>query len=244
MTDTVTDTLSAEPIHRILTTSRDHAEYGDMFALDEATLLAGPVLDCAAGASDFALRARAVGATVVSVDPLYDSPPHQLSATVVDELERGTRRAAQVPDLYDFSWTGGLDAYLARRRHAAESFLDDYAENWSRPDGGPGHYVAAALPQLPFKDGSFALGLVPNLLFTYANLFDRAWHAASVREMLRVAPEVRIHPVTDTNGRPYGELALLLEELAADGIDSRLIDVDYRLHQGPSQTLVCRSARR
>lgn len=218
-------------------TSRDFAEYVAMFQLTEQELLEGPVLDCAAGASDFARHARTLGATAVSVDPLYRETPQRLRERLDTELDLGERRAHEVPELYDVAWMGGLDTYLARRRATAAAFIADYTGFWGTGPGSP--YVPAELPDLPFRDGEFRLGLVPNLLFAYANLFDRSWHRAALTEMLRVCHEVRVHPTTDTAGRPYPELDPLLAELAQDGVRHRIVDVDYRLRRDPGRTLRC-----
>ncbi|MFG2263777.1 hypothetical protein [Streptomyces sp. NPDC048720] len=227
------------PLQQIMITSRDFAEYLTMFALDEDRLVQGRVLDCAAGASDFAYRARALGARVVSADPLYDQEPERLRARVLAELRQGEERAHEAPHLYDFAWTGGLAGYLARRRAAATAFLADYTHSWDSADGRD-RYVAGSLPRLPFEDRAFTLGLVPNLLFTYANLFDRAWHRESLRELTRVCDEVRVHPLTDTAARSYPELDRLVVELSEDGITCEVVPVDYRLRREPSQTLICR----
>ncbi|MEU1006908.1 hypothetical protein [Streptomyces sp. NPDC005890] len=232
---------NVRPLQNIMITSRDFAEYLTMFALDENRIRRDRVLDCAAGASDFAAHARTLGATVVSADPLYDQEPDRLRARVLLELQQGEQRAQEAAELYDFGWTGGLAGYLARRRTAATTFLEDYAQAWRTP-GGRDRYVPASLPRLPFEDRAFALGLVPNLLFTYANLFDRDWHRASLRELTRVCHEVRVHPLNDTAGRLYPELDQLTAELGEEGITCELVPVDYQLRREPSQTMICRRA--
>lgn len=71
-----------------------------------------------------------------------------------------------------------------------------------RPDGA--RYVAATLPQLPFRDGRFAMTLSGFLLFTHPDLLD---HRAALRELVRVTSgEVRVYPLHDTAGEPYAEL--------------------------------------
>lgn len=60
-------------------TARGLFDYRHGFDLDDTELRAGPILDCAAGASPFAAQARARGATVTSVNPLYD----QVTAEIV-----------------------------------------------------------------------------------------------------------------------------------------------------------------
>ncbi|MDX6742366.1 class I SAM-dependent methyltransferase [Actinocorallia sp. A-T 12471] len=219
-------------LDRVLVTSRDYDEYLAMFALDDATAATARILDCPGGASDFGFRVRELGGRAVSVDPIYRLDPSALTLFVQEELDRGVRRARAVPGLYDFSWTGGLTEYVRRRERAAQRFLVDYALDRA-------HYVAAELPDLPFPDGAFDLALVPNLLFVYADLFGPDWHLRALGELVRVAGEVRVHPVTDVDGRPYPGLAALRAALAADGIGTDLVEVAYRLHPGTQRTLVC-----
>ncbi|MDI2132425.1 hypothetical protein [Yinghuangia seranimata] len=231
----------AEPspptLDRVLVTSRDFDEYLAMFDVVPDRLLTGRVLDCPGGASDFGARLRELGGQAVAVDPIYGASLAGLARLVDDELRRGVQHAHDARELYDFSWAGGFDAYLDRRATAARRFLADYARR-------EGHYVQAALPDtLPFPDGHFTLALVPNLLFAYANLFDLAWHVRALRELTRVAAEVRIHPVTDTSGRPYADLSRLTSLLADVGVHTRSIEVGYRLREGTGSTLICGSDR-
>ena len=109
-----------------------------------------------------------------------------------------------------------------------------------RPTRRPDHYVAAALPRLPFADGSFDLALCSHLLFTWANVFDAAWHEAAIREMARVAAEVRVFPlVHQGSGEPVEFLDALRDRLAADaGLVTRVEKVPYAFQLGGDQMLV------
>jgi hypothetical protein len=220
---------------RVMITSRDFGEYLAMFGLEPERLRGARVLDCPGGASDFTAAVWEHGGRAVAADPAYRSPPAALARLVLADLADGARHVPAAAAGYDFSWTGGREAYLRRRAAAARRFLADYA-------GSPGRYVAACLPSLPFRGQVFSLALVPNLLFTYAHLYGPAWHRAAIAELARVACEVRIHPVTDAGGRVYRELAPLRRELAAGGIATRLVEAGYRLHPGRQWTLVCRPA--
>lgn len=111
---------AAEAIATILITSRDYGEYLAMFNLSGEDCRTSRILDCPGGASDFGAQVRRRGGQAVSVDPVYDLSPDELREHVLSELDRGIRRAADVPFLYDFTWTGGLDgtwpAGVTRRR--------------------------------------------------------------------------------------------------------------------------------
>jgi ubiquinone/menaquinone biosynthesis C-methylase UbiE len=75
-------------------------------------------------------------------------------------------------------------------------FLDDF-------DAGleAGRYVDASLPELPFFDNEFDLGLCSHLLFLYSEQIDAAQHIEALTEMCRVAKEVRVYPLLSLDGR-------------------------------------------
>ncbi len=69
-------------------------------------------------------------------------------------------QADQVPELLTWSYLGSPDAHIRASEVAADLFAVDYTVH-------PEHYVAAALPALPFPDRHFRLALSANLLFVY-----------------------------------------------------------------------------
>ena len=66
-------------------------------------------------------------------------------------------------------------------------------------------YIAASLPVLPFRDREFDIALSSHFLFLYTDNLSYDSHVLSVREVLRVAGEVRIFPLLDVNANksPY-----------------------------------------
>lgn len=224
--------LGVPLLGEIMVSARPYEEYLTMFGLDEARVLRGPVLDCPGGASSFSARLRKLGGSVVSLDPVYECSPQELDRRVDRELASARERALQYPQLFDFSWAGGLDAQLGLWRGAATEFLDDYTRH-------PGGYVVGALPRLPFRDRSFSLTLSGFLLFTYAGHFGPEGLLAAVRELIRVTDgEVRIHPLCDNAGGRVPGLDALLTQLS--GVDLEVVDVEPTISPRASQTLVLR----
>ncbi|MEO8631387.1 MAG: hypothetical protein ABI612_25325 [Betaproteobacteria bacterium] len=111
-----------------------------------------------------------------------------------------------------------------------ERFLADF-------DAGlrEGRYRAAELPQLGFDDQSFDLALCSHLLFLYSEQLSRQFHLDAVRELRRVAREVRIFPVLDLNGRVSVHF-----DAVRDAWDSELVTVEYEFLRGANQMLVIR----
>ena len=80
-------------------------------------------------------------------------------------------------------------------------FLDDY------PSGkAAGRYIEAALPMLPFSDQAFDLALCSHFLFLYSEQCNLTFHIESIRELARVASEVRIFPLLELGAQPSRHL--------------------------------------
>ncbi|GGQ90075.1 class I SAM-dependent methyltransferase [Kitasatospora griseola] len=222
---------STRPAHRrgpaappVLVSSRPLDEYCGYFGLTRADLsrLPGPLLDCPGGAAAFAAEARALGCEVVAVDPGYALGPRrlaELAAASRDTMAGAIRRDPA--------------HHLPRGRHG-RCRPDKYLRSWDRARrlfvadaaAHPGHYPAAALPRLPFADGSFALTLSSYLVFAYPALFTPADQFRALRELARVtAPdgEVRIFPLHDHTGSRCPHLTELRAALRHHGIASRVL---------------------
>ena len=110
----------------------------------------------------------------------------------------------------------------------------------SRPTGAahPETYVAGALPDLPFAANTFDLALCSHLLFTWADVFDEEWHLQALRELLRVAAQVRVFPlVVQGTGAPVPFLPDVTQRLTDDGHHVDLAGVPYEFQRGASTML-------
>jgi hypothetical protein len=212
----------------VLVTSRSYREYEAMFDLSE---LPGSVLDCCAGGSSFTAEAAARGVDAVAVDPAYELP----AAELLDTVRRSLPDAAQIVDehasSFVWSWYGDPARKDDLRIEAADRFLQDVAV-------APDRYVAGSLPELPFEDGRFDLVLCSHLLFTWADKYDRDWHLAALRELVRVSrDEVRIFPLVQQGaGEPVLYLSELLDNLQP--VRSEIRKVPYEFQVGADEMLV------
>lgn len=198
------------------------------------------VLDCPGGPGSLSALLRAEGCDVTAVDPLYALEPAELERRALADLDHTLVIQASSPTLRpDF------DLAACRQEHlqALQAFLTDRSAH-------PDRYVAAALPQLPFADGSFDLVLCGHLLFSYAPLaagglmagegLDLAWHRRALTELCRVSRrEVRLYPAhtiaLQASRHPYAEA--LLAELPA-GWYGRFVPSRYdQGHQGCNEAL-------
>jgi len=215
----------------IIVTSRGFDEYCAMFDLAELALGELEILDCPGGASGFPAGARALGARVVSVDPVYLIPSAELLARARRDTLHGNQYLRDHPDLYVFEWFTDADDHATRRLSSLAAFARDFA-------GPDDRYVPARLPALPFADGSFDLVLSGHLLFTYPDHMDEAAHLAALRELVRVSRrQVRVFPLVDTTVTPSPYLDKLRRVLETEGARTALRRVPYHFQRGADTML-------
>lgn len=213
---------------------RRFSEYEAFFGLEGLNRCA-PVLDAGGGPSSFAAEARARGIEVVSVDPLYQLPTREIERRF--EQTAATMRVEMHRAAYRFNWAfyGSENAVHRLRREALKLFLDDFPAGLAER-----RYVAASLPVLPFADCSFRLALVSHLLFLYGDQLDFAFHLAALRELLRVALEVRVFPLINLDGLPSSHLPGVMNVLRGEGVEVALVDVPFEFQKGATRMLVLR----
>jgi hypothetical protein len=211
---------------------RSHEEYLRMFALTDADL-ARTILGCADGPAAFNAEATRRGTRVVSCDPLYrfsrDEIDRRIAATCDTVLEQARRNAGQ------FVWgrgIGSIDELGEVRMRAMRVFLADYDTGRAA-----GRYVDASLPVLPFTDAAFDLGLCSHFLFLYSAQFDEAFHRASIRELCRVATEVRIFPLLTLAGTRSPFVDACVAEARAAGRAATIEPVNYEFQRGGHEML-------
>lgn len=216
----------------MLVTSRSYDEYVAMFGLDSTELDGLRVLDCSAGASSFVAHARRDGCRAVAVDPAYALPRDQLATTAAESNRSGRGIAIDNADRLSWDWYGGQESRDRMRARALGEFVVDYASRH-------GDYVAAALPHLPFGDAAFDLALCSHLLFTWADQLGRGWHLAALRELARVACEVRVFPtLVQGRGEPVPFWDELMSDLQQIGLRADRREVPYEFQVGGNTMLV------
>ena len=202
-----------------------------MFSLSESDL-AGRILGCGDGPASFNAELSAHGGRVVSVDPLYRFAGAAIERRVQETFP--TMMAQTSANRGDFVWTHvrSLDDLGRRRMNALRAFVADF-------DAGrrSGRYVEAALPELPFADDTFELALSSHFLFLYSAQFDRDFHVAALREMLRVAMEVRVFPLLQLGGAPSPHVTGVCDALAAPGVRVTVEPVPYEFQRGGNHML-------
>src|SRR5262245_32540841 len=218
-------------LDRVVPWGRSFDEYRQMFALSELDLQSR-ILGCADGPAGFNAEASRRGAVVVSCDPLYLCDTRQIRQRIeatFDEMLDQTRRNAD-----EFVWDTitSVDELAVLRTSAMETFLADYDEGRIA-----GRYVEGELPALPFPDQSFDVALCSHFLFLYSDQLGEAFHLDAVRELRRVAREVRIFPLLALGRRPSPYVETIVATVRISGGDVSIEAVPYEFVRGGNRMM-------
>jgi hypothetical protein len=221
----------AMKLEKVVPFGRSLDEYRHMFRLTEADLT-GRILGVADGPASFNAELAATGRRAVSVDPLYVFGAAEIERQfhrVVDDIIAQVRAT---PQDWVWSYHGSPDGLRANRVAVLERFLTDYEDGRAE-----GRYVAGTLPRLPFADAAFDLALCSHFLFLYSEHFDYGFHRDAIRELLRLAREVRIFPLLTLMRELSPHLDPLIGELRREGYGVSVEKVDYELQRGGNEML-------
>jgi hypothetical protein len=222
-------------LDQVVPWGRSFDEYQRMFALTEADLRLR-ILGCGDGPASFNAEATRRGFTVVSFDPIYRWNTAQIQeriAVTCDQILEQTRNNAA-----EFVWDSirSVEELGEVRMAAMQGFLEDYEAGKAQ-----GRYLESELPALPFADASFDLALSSHFLFLYTSQLGEAFHRSAIREMCRVAGEVKIFPLLALSGSRSPLVDPLVEDLRASGYDVSIEHVPYEFRRGANQMMRIRA---
>lgn len=222
-------------LDQVVPWGRSFGEYCRMFDLTDDELKSS-IVGCGDGPAAFNAGVTRLGGRAVSCDPLYrftaDEIRDRIQETCIEVLRQTRSNADQF--VWDLQTSGisSVEQLLDVRMQAMTEFLADFDDGKAA-----GRYVDASLPALPFQDGEFEFALSSHFLFLYSAHFDKAFHLAAVREMCRVAREVRIFPLIALDGRPSLFVNACVAEAREGGLDARIVRVPYEFQRGARQML-------
>ncbi len=219
-------------LNRIVPFGRSYNEYELMFnlSLNDKNKT---ILGCGDGPASFNAQMTKLGYKVVSIDPIYGFSGIEIKQRFEEVIDDIIKQVNATPDSWVWTYHKNSKQLRHNRIQVMETFLADY-ENGLKE----GRYQVASLPDLPFKDNEFELALCSHLLFLYSDLLSFDFHLQSLKELCRVAKEVRIFPLLNLNLN----ISLYLEDIQKKiyelGLYSEIKNVDYQLQKGGNQMLV------
>ena len=224
-------------LSKVVPWGRSLTEYREMFSLSKDDLN-GKILGCGDGPACFNVQISRAGGNVISVDPIYQFNANEIRSRI-DEvypqiMEQMSKNKA------DYVWKNikNIEELGKVRLDAMALFLSDYEEGKKS-----GRYINASLPTLPFQDTQFDLALCSHYLFLYSEHVNEEQHILSMKELCRVAKEVRVFPLLSiSNNTKSPHLEPVISKLTEIGVNISLVPVPYEFQKGATEMLVAKYA--
>ncbi|MEO7310721.1 MAG: hypothetical protein ABIX01_09995 [Chitinophagaceae bacterium] len=204
-------------------------EYQKMFGLGDIPT-STQILSIADGPSTFNKQLRDKEINIVSVDPIYELSIDNLKEVFKQSYQFNKGLFYNNRENFLFKDDTEIEALLQKRQSTFNAFITDYGLNKQ-------YYKFGQLPTLDFATNSFDLCVSSNLLFIFDHIFDLTFHIQSVKEMLRVAKELRIFPLYDINGNESKNLKSVIEYLDQNNYQWTIQTNDYYVYKDGNKFL-------
>jgi hypothetical protein len=218
-------------LDRVVPWGRSFDEYVAMFALSTSDLQKR-ILGCSDGPASFNAVLTKQGGTVVSADPLYHFSHKEIAKRIDETFEEVLAQTRRNQDEFVWQQFASVEELAETRRRTMNTFLLDYDEGRKT-----GRYLEASLPNLPFENKAFDLALCSHFLFLYSELFSELFHLASIKELCRVADEVRVFPLLELGSKPSRHLDSVVAALEKEGFNVAVQSVNYEFQKNGHQLL-------
>lgn len=213
---------------------RSFQEYKEMFSLSESDLQKS-ILGCGDGPASFNAQLSHQGGNVVSVDPIYQFGVKQLQQRILAAGNQVIPQLQLNKHRYPWNKIRSIEELSDIRMTAMAKFIEDYDLGKKQ-----GRYIEGSLPQLDFTNQQFDLALCSHYLFLYSAQISLQAHIDALRELCRVAKEVRVYPLLCLDGEPYPHLRQVISALRRLNLSVTSAEVGYQFQKGASQMLVIR----
>jgi hypothetical protein len=210
---------------------RSYDEYISMFALRPSDLKK-QILGCCDGPAGFNSVLSKHKGSIVSVDPLYSFSAEQIKKRIDDTYEIVLEQTLRNKNEFIWKSISSIDELGRIRMEAMQEFLKDYDLGKKEQ-----RYIDACLPMLPFADDFFDIALCSHFLFLYSEQLSEAFHYKSIKELCRVAGNVRIFPVLELGAIRSRYLDRTIQRLKDENYQVRLIKVAYEFQKGGNELL-------
>lgn len=219
-------------LENVVPWGRSYDEYVAMFGLTEDALSLR-ILGCGDGPAAFNSELTKRGGNVISVDPIYVFDVTQIKSRIADTYETVMTQMRKNKSDYVWETIPSVEELGSVRMSAMEVFLADFEAGKQN-----GRYISGELPSLPFEGARFDIALSSHFLFLYSAHLSGEFHIQALKEMLRVAHEVRVFPLLTLDGVLSPHLSLVKEHFSNHGFDIEIKCVPYEFQRGGNEMLV------
>jgi hypothetical protein len=213
---------------------RSLGEYKAMFNLTELDLKKR-ILGVADGPASFNAETTAIGGQITSIDPLYQFSGTEILQRFDAVLDNIIHQVKSSPEDWVWTYHKSPEDLRNKRVEVIYRFVEDY-ENGKLQ----GRYQVGELPKLDIKDDAYELVLCSHFLFLYSDHYNVQFHLESIKEMLRVAKEVRIFPLLTLMLNRSPHLDQVMRSLHEMNYDVSIQPTSYELQKGGNEMLLVR----
>lgn len=211
-------------------------EYVSMFFLS-GTDLSKYILGCGDGPASFNSELTCRGGSIISIDPIYKFNADDIKKRINETYDNVIEQTKKNTDEFRWDNIKSIEALGRIRMDAMNNFLEDYRKNSHR-------YLPEELPTLSFGDAEFDLALCSHFLFLYSEQFTADFHIQSLKELSRVAKEVRVFPLLELGSKKSRHLDKVIGDLTDDGYNCNIEKVPYEFQKGGNEMLRIKSAKK
>ncbi|MBA4696444.1 MAG: hypothetical protein H2069_03515 [Legionella sp.] len=181
-------------------------------------------LEFACGPSAFNQDLHHHAGEVVSCDGLFEMDKEALNHCVETSFHEVTAKLALQPTLNLKEYNDNLETLINMRQKGLQLFFADYPKGKDE-----GRYLGIDHAKLPFDDFSFDIALSAYHFFVNPNIGDLDSYLNILKELARVAKEVRLFPLVDCRGEPSPLLGPVLLGLQQQNYGIEVKEVPYNL---------------
>ena len=214
---------------------RSFEEYQKIFSLTEIDLKK-TILGCGDGPASFNAELNKRGGNVVSIDPTYEFSAEDIKSRIAEVFDEVMPQMLLNKNRYIWESIPSVEELGRIRMSAMIQFIEDFETGKAS-----GRYLHESLPNLSFIDKQFDLALCSHYLFLYSEHVNLEQHIASIKELCRVAKEVRIYPLLSLDGEVSRHLDEVMTVLHKAGLICSLVGSGYQFQKGATQMLVVKS---
>lgn len=202
-----------------------------MFSLTDDDLT-GKILGYSDGPSAFNFELTQRGGQVVSVDSLYQYTSQQIRKLIDETYPETIQSFHRKKALFIWKNLRSVHKLGRIRLTAMNDFLADL--EWGKLEG---RYIQSDLPAIPITNQDFDIAVCSHHLFTNTVQMTPEFHVDSIKEMTRVAKEVRIFPLLENGAVLSRHVLPTISSLRDAGYRVRIEKVDYEFLAGGNQML-------
>lgn len=218
-------------MRKLVLWGHDVDEYREMFDLSHDEIHSR-ILEFGCGPSAVNSQQTRANNQVMSCDPLFVLDKDTLYSKTIMIFAQMAEEVKTEQELFDFSRTGSLEKLLAKRQLGMKDFFADYEQGKTE-----GRYIGIADYHLPFENFYFDFALSSHYLF--ADLDDQTVesHLTVIRELARVAKEVRVFPLIDKEGKSSDFLGPVLLGLQQENFGVEVRETAFHQHKSGNAML-------